>query len=257
MVLLARMHLLSDPLALMLACLAVVLVGMAKGGFSGLGALATPVLALALPPTVAAAVLLPVLLVQDVVSVWAFRHTWDKWIAGWMLPGAFVGVVLASAMAAGIDETRLLLALGVITLGFGLYRLWIERGGRVTAASTSPGWVGMLFGLATGFTSQIAHAGGPPFQIWVTPRRLPHEHFVGTNSVVFAAINWMKVPSYLLLGSLDRETLTAGALLLPLAVASTLVAVRVIRRLNTHRFYTIVYVLMVGLGIELVWRGVS
>ncbi|WP_374284488.1 sulfite exporter TauE/SafE family protein [Novosphingobium sp.] len=252
-----RMELLSDPETLILAVLAVVILGMAKGGFSGFGALATPLLALALPPSQAAALLMPVLLVQDVVSVWSFRHSWDRWIVAWMAPGALAGVVLASALAALVPEERLLLVLGLITLGFGLYRLWIERGGRIVAASTSPGWVGALFGVATGFTSQVAHAGGPPFQMWVTPRRLEHQTYVGTSSVLFAMVNWMKVPSYLALGTMTRETLHAGALLLPLAIVATLIAVRLIRRMNAHSFYTIIYALMVLLGLKLTWEGIA
>lgn len=241
---------------LALACLAVVILGLAKGGFAGLGAVATPLLALALPPATAAALLLPVLLAQDVVSVWSFRKSWDRWIVGWMAPGAAAGITLGWLFAAQVDEGALLLALGAITLGFGLYRLWIERGGRLVTASSSPGWVGSLFGVATGVTSQIAHAGGPPFQMWVTPRRLPHQTYVGTSSVLFALINWMKVPSYLALGSLSAETLTAAALLLPLAVGSTLVAVRIIRRLDPARFYGIIYWLMVLLGAKLLWDGI-
>ena len=251
------MELLANPVTLALACLAVVIVGMAKGGFSGVGALGTPVLALALPPATAAAILLPVLLVQDVVSVWAFRKTWSGWIVGWMLPGAVVGVAIASGYSAVVPEKALLLLLGLITLGFGIYRLWIERGGRIIAASNSPGWVGALFGVGMGVASQVAHAGGPPFQIWVTPRRLPHETFVGTTSVLFALVNWIKVPSYLLLGTLTRQTMTAAALLLPLAIVSTLIAVRVIRKLDTSRFYTIIYALMVALGTKLVWDGLK
>ncbi|MFN5782855.1 MAG: sulfite exporter TauE/SafE family protein, partial [Novosphingobium sp.] len=84
------MELLADPNALALAVLAVTILGLAKGGFAGLGVLGTPLLALAMPPTVAVAVLLPVLLVQDVVSVWSFRHSWSVWILAWMLPGAAV-----------------------------------------------------------------------------------------------------------------------------------------------------------------------
>lgn len=248
-------ELLSDPFTLAMAVLAVVIVGLAKGGFSGLGALATPLLALALPPVTAAAVLLPVLLVQDVVSVWSYRKSWDGWIIAWVLPGALAGVVIAALLAASIPEERLLLVLGAITLSFGLYRLWIERGGRIVAPSNSPGWVGSLFGVATGFTSQIAHAGGPPFQMWVTPRRLPHETFVGTSSLTFAAINWMKVPSYLMLGSFDRPVLEASALLLPLAILSTLAGVWLIRRLDSARFYTLIYLLMVMLGLRLIWQG--
>ena len=250
------MELLADPWTLTLAVIAVIVVGMAKGGFSGLGVLATPLLALSLPAPVAAAVLMPVLLAQDAVSVWSFRKSWDRWIVAWMLPGAIAGVALGTVLAAVVPEERLLLVLGAITGAFGVYRLWLERGGRVVTPSDSPGWVGMLFGAASGFTSQIAHAGGPPFQMWVTPRRLPHERFVGTSSVFFALINWIKVPSYLALGSLNAQTLAAGAALLPLAIVSTLIAVRLIRRLDSARFYTIIYLLMVALGAKLVWDGV-
>ena len=251
------MELLADPFTLAMAVLAVIVLGLAKGGFSGLGALATPLLALALPPATAAAILLPVLLAQDVVSVWSFRKSWDRWIVAWMLPGAALGVGLGTLYAASVNEAQLLVALGAITLAFGLYRLWLERGGRIVAASTSPGWVGTLFGVATGVTSQIAHAGGPPFQMWVTPRRLEHVRFVGTSTMTFAAINLIKVPSYLALGALNREALVAAALLIPLAVVSTLIAVRVIRRLDSARFYRIVYVLMVLLGARLVWTGLG
>lgn len=251
------MELLANPATLALAVLAVCVLGLAKGGFAGLGVLGTPLLALAMPPTVAVAVLLPVLLVQDVVSVWSFRKSWDGWVIAWMLPGAAVGVALGTVLAAAVSEQRLLLVLGLVTLVFGLYRLWVERGRRFVAASNSPGWVGSLFGVATGFTSQVAHAGGPPFQIWVTPRRLPHEAYIGTSSIVFAAINWMKVPSYVMLGALNRQTLIAAVLLMPLAVISTLLAVRLIRRLDTARFYTIIYTLMVLLGGKLVWDGLG
>src|SRR3546814_2873522 len=54
-------------------------------------------------------------------------------------------------------------------------------------------------------TSQIAHAGGPPFQMWVTPRKLPHLAFIGTSSILFAIVNWMKVPAYLALGAFRHE----------------------------------------------------
>ncbi|MCP5387336.1 MAG: sulfite exporter TauE/SafE family protein [Novosphingobium sp.] len=251
------MALLTDPLTLILALVAVFLLGLAKGGFAGLGALATPLLALAMPPVTAAAVLLPVLLVQDVVSVWTFRHSWDRWIVGWMLPGAAIGVAAAAWLASAIPEERVLALLGAVTFCFGVYRLWIERGGRFAAASSSPGWVGMLFGAATGFTSQIAHAGGPPFQMWVTPRKLDHLSYVGTSAILFAAINWMKVPSYLALGTLNRTTLTMAAILMPLAIGSTFAGVWLVRRIDAARFYAIIYWLMVALGLRLVWQGLA
>jgi uncharacterized membrane protein YfcA len=247
---------LADPVTLAVLVAAVILLGMAKGGLAGVGALATPLAALVLPPATAAALLLPVLIVQDVISVWAFRKTWDGWIIGWMLPGAALGVAAGYVYAERVDEAQLMAALGAITLAFGLYRLWVERGGRIVAASRSPGWVGTIFGGIMGLTSQIAHAGGPPFQMWVTPRKLPHLTFIGTSAILFAIVNWMKVPAYLALGAFPHEVVVAALLLMPLAIVSTLLTVRWMKRMNPERFYVLVYVLMVLLGAKLFWDGV-
>jgi uncharacterized membrane protein YfcA len=115
--------------------------------------------------------------------------------------------------------------------------------------------VGSLFGVATGFTSQIAHAGGPPFQMWVMPRRLPRDTFVGTTAIFFAALNWIKVPAYVALGQLGRDNLLAAAVLLPLAIASSLAGVKLVKRVPVERFYTIVYVLMILAGGKLLLDG--
>ncbi|MGV3770665.1 MAG: sulfite exporter TauE/SafE family protein [Sphingobium phenoxybenzoativorans] len=243
---------LSDPLVLAAACLAVIIIGLAKGGFSGIGALATPVLAMVMPPVQAAAVLLPMLIVQDVVSVWAFRKTWNRRIVAIMLPGALAGIALGWAFAEILPVAGMMAMLGLISMMFGVWRLWVERGGRIVAAAHAPDWAGVLAGVAAGFTSQVAHAGGPPFQIYVAPKKLPHEEFVGTTSVLFAIINWAKVPAYIALGEFTTENLGISAMLVPLAIVSTAAGVWLIRRLDAPRFYTIVYLLMIGLGLKLI-----
>ncbi len=235
---------------------AVILIGLAKGGFSGLGALGTPLIALGMDPVRGAAILLPILIVQDVVSVAAFRKSWDGKVLAVMLPGAIVGVALGYAFAASVSERAILAALGAVSILFGAYRLWAERGHIVAASSRSPAWVGSLFGIATGFTSQIAHAGGPPFQMWVMPRRLPRDVFVGTTAIFFAVLNWIKVPAYIALGQFTRDNLFAALVLLPVAVLASLFGVWLVRRVPVERFYTIVYVLMIVAGAKLLWDGV-
>jgi uncharacterized membrane protein YfcA len=234
---------------------AVILIGLAKGGFSGLGALGTPLIALGIDPIRGAAILLPILIVQDAVGVAAFRRSWDGRILAIMLPGAMLGVALGYAFAASVPEQAVMAALGAVSILFGAYRLWAERGHAVAASARSPAWVGALFGVATGFTSQIAHAGGPPFQMWVMPRRLPRDVFVGTTAIFFAALNWIKVPAYVALGQLGRDNLTAAAALLPLAVAASLLGVRLVKRVPVERFYAIVYVLMIVAGAKLLLDG--
>jgi len=235
----------------------VILIGLAKGGFSGLGALGTPLIALGIDPIRGAAILLPILIVQDGVSVAAFRRSWDGHVLAVMLPGAVAGVGLGYAFAASVPEAAVMAALGAVSILFGGYRLWVERGHVVAASSRSPDWVGALFGVATGFTSQIAHAGGPPFQMWVMPRRLPRDVFVGTSAIFFAVLNWVKVPAYLALGQFTRANLLAAAVLLPLAIASSLAGVWLIKRVPVERFYVIVYALLIVAGGKLLLDGLG
>ena len=197
------------------------LLGLAKGGFAGMGALSLPIIALTISPVRAAAILLPILIVQDVVGVWAFRRDWDGYVLGWMLPGAAVGIALGYASPLGRPDA-VLGAVGAVSVVFGGVPAVGRASRRAQAARGSPGWVGSLFGVASGFTSQIAHAGEPPFQLWVLPRRLPRDVLVGTTAIFFAVVNWVKVPAYLALGQFTRANLTVAAALLPVAIASTL-----------------------------------
>jgi uncharacterized membrane protein YfcA len=247
----------QDPYFYLFAIPAVLLIGLAKGGFSGLGALAMPLLALGMDPIAGAAILLPILIVQDAVSVAAFRKSWDGYVLAVMLPGAAAGVVLGWWLAASVSSNGILVSVGAISLIFGLYRLWAERGGRILASSRSPGWVGALFGVATGFTSQIAHAGGPPYQMWVMPRRLPRDTFIGTTALFFAALNWIKVPAYAALGQFTLPNALATLALLPFAILGALAGVWLIRKVSPERFYTLVYALMVLAGAKLLWDGLG
>jgi uncharacterized protein len=240
-----------DILYFVCAIVAVIISGLAKGGFAGVGALAMPIMALGVDPVRGAAILLPILILQDAVSVWAYRRSWDGGILKVMLPGAAVGIGLGWLFAAQVSEVAVLGVLGAISVLFGLQRLWVERGNAITLPSDSPGWVGFLFGIASGFTSQIAHAGSPPFQMWVLPKRLSRDMLVGTTALAFAVMNWMKVPAYAALGQFTAANLTATAMLAPVAILSTFAGVALVRRVDPARFYTLIYLLMILLGLKL------
>lgn len=249
----------QDPLFYALAIPAVGLMGLAKGGFAGVGAVAMPLLALAISPVQAAAILLPILIVQDVVGVWAFRRTWDRGILAVMLPGAMVGVLAGYLLAAQVSATAILAVLGAISILFALHRLWLSRQGAPPALSArSPAAdtvLGAALGAASGFTSQIAHAGQPPFQMWVLPKALPPSSLVGTTAIYFATLNWIKVPAYAALGQFTAENLATAAVLLPVAIAATFAGVWLVRRIDAGRFYTAIYVLMILVGAQLLWQA--
>ena len=239
-----------------LAVPAVILLGLSKGGFAGMGALSLPLLAFAVDPVRAAAITLPILIAQDLVSVWAFRRTVDWRVIGWMLPGSLVGIWLGYAFAASVSPIAVMAAVGIISILFGAYRLWVDAHAVPRDAARWPEWVGSLFGVASGFTSQIAHAGQPPFQLWVLPRNLPRDILVGTTALFFAATNWIKVPAYLALGQFTTANVMTSAALLPLALVSTVAGVWLVRKVDAARFYTAIYVLMMLVGIALVVEAI-
>ncbi|WP_210345787.1 sulfite exporter TauE/SafE family protein [Microvirga soli] len=253
----ASARVITDPLFYAAAIPAVTLLGLAKGGFSGLGMLSLPLMALVVSPVQAAAITLPILIVQDVVSVWAYRYTWDKRNVVILVVGATSGIVTGYLLAAQVSDAAIKLAVGLISIAFAARRLVLERGGREPKATPADVPRGMFWGWVTGFTSMIAHAGGPPFQIYVMPQRLARDVFVGTGAVVFALINWIKVPPYLALGQMTAENMATAGALFPVAIASTWAGVVLVRRVSGQLFYTAVYVLLVFVGAKLVYDGAA
>lgn len=246
----------TDIIFYLAAGLAVILVGLAKGGFAGLGAAAIPLLALVMDPVAAAGMLLPILMAQDIVSVWAFRKSFDRRTLLLTIPGAMVGIFLGWWFAAAVNADAVRGLVGVIALAFGAYRLLPLLGKQVRLTGPAPEWLGTVMGGVSGFTSQIAHAGGPPFQIWALSRNFPHLVFVGTSSIFFAIINWLKVPAYAALGQFNISNMTLTALFMPLAIASTFAGVWLVKRVSAERFNTIINVLMMVVGVELIRQAV-
>ena len=218
----------TDPLFLATAFAAVLLVGLAKGGFSGIGMAATPLLALTMPPLQALAILLPILMVQDVVSIWWYRRDYDGWNLKVMLPGAVIGVTF------------------VLNVWFGR----MPPPGRPSAAS------GVFWGAGAGFTSAIASAGMPPFSVHVLPQRMDKLRLVGTVTMFFAAVNLMRVVPYFALGQLNLDNLKISLVLLPLAIATNFLGICLVQRISTELFYRIAYLLMFSVSAAIMVQGV-
>jgi uncharacterized membrane protein YfcA len=233
---------------------AVILMGLSKGGFSGLGLLSLPLMALIVSPVQAAAIMLPILIIQDVVTVWSYRREFDRRNLATLIPGMLLGVLAGYLLAAKVSDAVVGLAVGVISIGFALRRLLAGKSAAqpVTRANYPAGTV---WGVICGFTSMIAHAGGPPFQIYVMPQRLPPAVFVGTGALFFALMNWIKVLPYFILGQFSAQNLSASAALAPVAILSTIAGVWLVRRVPAERFYTIIYCLLVAVGVKLVFDG--
>jgi uncharacterized membrane protein YfcA len=245
----------TDPAFYLVAIPAVIALGLSKGGFSGLGTVAVPLMALVISPVQAVGIITPILVTQDMVTIWSYRRTWDAAILKIMIPGQIAGVGIAWLIAAYVPDTAIRLVVGAIAVGFALSQ-WFGIAFLVMSPKTSV-IAGRLWGATAGFTSFLANTGGPPLQIYVLPQKLDKETFVGTYSLFFAAGNAMKVVPYFLLGQLNPTNVSTSLVLLPLAVLTNIIGVWLVRRTPTEFFYRIVYILIFLIGLELIYTGVS
>jgi uncharacterized protein len=243
----------ADPLFYLLAGVAVILLGLSKGGFFGLGVMALPLMSLFVPPLQAAAIILPTVLAQDALTVWSYRRDWSPWNLKIMIPSMAGGIALAGLFAASLTAAHIRLAIGLIA-GVFVVRHWL--GGRFERLSSRPGVLtGIVWGAVGGFTTMLANAGGPAWQMHLLPQRLDKFTYVGTFTILFAASNLMKIPAYGALGQLTGENLVIGTVLLPLAVIANYAGIWLVRRTSTELFFRIVYVLMFLISIELIRSG--
>src|SRR5689334_22076948 len=107
-----------DPAFITAAALAALLVGLGKGGLTMVGVLGTPILALAISPVQAAALLLPIYIASDLVGLWSYRREFDRRNLTILLPAAVGGILLGWATASRIDERKVGLMIGLIGIGF-------------------------------------------------------------------------------------------------------------------------------------------
>ena len=232
---------------------AVALQGISKGGLAGVGMMSMPLLLFVMPPATAAGLFLPVLMTQDVFSVWLYRGQWDAANLKLLVPAAAVGIVFGYLMFLTLPEAGLLILLGAITLIFALRGLT-----RLKAPPTPPRPIwGRILGAISGFTSTVLHVGSPPFQIYLLPQKLPRDVFIGTTVTFFFLMNWMKLPVFIALGQLTGPNLLIALLVAPFALAMTFVGKRLASVIEPERFYLIIHLLLAALGLKLLWDGLS
>lgn len=246
-------EMLSDPIFILTAIFAVLITGLSKGGFGGLGLFAVPILSLSISPVQAAGIMLPVLIVMDWVSVWAYRKHWDKRVLLLLLPGALLGICIGGLLADQVSEDFVRGCVGLIAVIFPLYAVV------KTKLRTGVDWLknnrpmGWISGVVAGFTSFVAHAGGPPFQAYAIPQNLEKQIYAGTSVMFFFVVNSVKLIPYAMLGQFDKSNLTTSAALIPIAPIGVLIGVWLIKRIDQQLFYRVIYSLIFITGIKLLW----
>ncbi len=244
-----------DILFWVLAVVATFLVGASKGGLPGIGILGVPVLAQAISPVVAAGLLLPLYVLSDFYGLWLYRKNFDVWNIKILVIASAIGIAIGWATAQYNSDELVKFIVGVIGIWYTIDLLLKNR----KAIEPKPADVprGLFWGILTGFTSFVAHAGGTPFQMYVLPQRLEKMVYAGTATITFAIINAMKLPPYFMLGQINLNSLEKCLYLAPVALIGAWAGFRLTRILPEKIFFRAVEVALFLVSLKLIWDAVS
>ena len=244
----------TDPLFYFFAVPAILIFGIAKGGFgNAIGVVAVPLMALAVSPLQAAAILLPILCVMDVFAIRKFWRQWDVTNIVIMLPAGCVGVLVGSLTFSYLNEGHVRLLIGLLALIFAL-NFWLKSAGSI---QKEPDYIkGTFWSVIGGFTSFGIHSGGPPVNIYLLPQKLHPKVFMGTCAMFFWITNYVKLIPYFILGQLDSQNLQTSRVLLPLAPIGVGFGYYLHTRVSTKKFYNIFNFFLIITGCKLTYDGV-
>ena len=245
----------TDPLFYAASIPAVLLLGVSKSGFgSGFGALAVPMMALAVTVPQAAAILMPLLFVMDILGMAAFRKDFDMPLLRFLLPFGLLGIVIGALSFKLLDAHLVAGIVGGFTLLFLAQRLVFPPHSN---SAPPPRWLGAILTATSGFTSFIAHAGGPPINAYIIPLRLEPVRFAATMAFFFFVINLAKWVPYGWLGLLDMRNLATSIALMPFAPVGVWAGLRIARHIQPALFYRFIYIGMFLTGSKLLWDAFS
>jgi uncharacterized membrane protein YfcA len=238
-----------------LAAIAVLAVGIGKTGFGGgVGSLATPLMSLVIPVASAAAIMLPLLVISDLFAVYHYRSMFHKRNIILMLPGAMFGITAGAFCFWNFigNERILQIIIGGISVAFVVFQYLRALIFKIVEGRRPKDIEGFFAGVASGFTSTLAHAGGPPATIFLLSQKMPKELFVGTTVIFFAITNFIKLIPYYFLGLLNTGQLTTIFILAPLSLIGVKLGISLNRVVPEVWFNRLIYTLLLLTGIQLI-----
>jgi uncharacterized membrane protein YfcA len=247
-----------DLVFLCVAIPGVLIAGISKGGFGG-GAsfVATPILALVMDPGLSLGVMLPLLILMDVAGLRAYWGKWSRPAALRLIAGGVPGIALAAMIYTYTDPDVFRFLIGAISIAFVVFQLGLLRGWWAVRRAPLSGGVGLGCGVASGFTSFVAHAGGPTALIYLLSQGLTKVQFQATTVVVFSVLNLIKAGIYGPLGLFSAETFRLVLVLAPVALAGVLIGVKANRIVPERAFFGLTYGLLCLAGIKLIYDALT
>lgn len=236
-----------------IASIGVILFGISKGGFAGpIAILSLPIMSLAMSPVMAAAILLPVLLIMDVIAMYLYWKTWDMKNIKVIIPPALIGIFIGAMTFNYSSDDSIRIIIGTIAILFILLTIIQKNNLLIKPTKTK----GTFWSLVAGYTSFLIHSGGTPVNFYLLPQKLNKTIYVGTMTLTFLIINVIKLVPYYYLDQFVIPNIKASLILSPLAPISIYLGYYLHKKVNEEVFYFFIYLFLAIGGVKLIYDGI-
>ncbi|MDG5789381.1 sulfite exporter TauE/SafE family protein [Evansella sp. AB-P1] len=228
--------------------------GILKNGFGiGAGAILTPVLSYFLSPTVAVALITPILLVTNIDGVRNYWKEWNTDIVVRIIPYAVVGTLLGIGVLTFIDGDIIKKIIGALALFYATWKMTSILSGKFKGNfnSMNISWFQRIGGAMLGVIGAIANAGGIVLTVILNQCKLPKRQFMGTLMLLLAILDFIKLSSFITLGALEFEYWRLVLFSLPLVILGGVFGNLLNKKITQIKFEVAVNVLIMISGAAL------
>src|SRR5262249_3826204 len=117
-------------------------------------------------------------------------------------------------------------------------------------------WHGYLAGWASGFGSALANVGAPAFTAYMLLQDVDPTVFIGTATLFFAIVNFLKLPINLLSSNILNLHLLASVIwVIPVIPFGSWLGKRFVDRVNQCAFERLMLILLFGISLYMLFAA--
>ncbi|RKF12771.1 sulfite exporter TauE/SafE family protein [Alginatibacterium sediminis] len=208
---------------------AAMLSGISKFSVGGMGALILPLLLLAFPGQQALAILIPMFLVADLLTMVCYRKNINWKVLLRLLALMAVGCVLGAVLMNSINTHQFARIIGLTILGMLLLSIYLEY--NQTQIRTSS-LAQSSSGIFAGFISMTANSAGPIMSLYLLEEKLGKPSYVSTRAWLAGMVNIIKIPLLVSIGALNTQTALLSLSALPSLLLGAWLGYKLLKRIS-------------------------
>ena len=241
---------------ILILIIAAILIGINKTGIPGLGLVPVIMLVFTFETRLSTGLQLMMLCMADLAAV-AWYHKTANWkLIVKLLPAALVGIVIGSCVIHRLDQTAMMLLMGIVILllsGVSVVReIWWKDAEKIPSHWS----FAVCAGLMAGFSTQIANAAGPIMALYLLSMRMPKMEYMGTAAWYFLILNWIKLPIFIWEGRITMESCRADLAMIPFLLIGAVLGIIVLHKMPKKVFNWVILSLSAVASVYMIIKSV-